>query len=75
MEKLKSKSDSVYDQPSRSPFGEEQTCGVCGARRPISEMNVPNRKNKMLNKKELRGVMFICDVCKEDVLPHLMKRQ
>ena len=63
---------SVYSKPSRSMWGEYQTCDMCDRRLPTSQMNVPNRipkeRGNIIKPSKLRGMMFICDDCKDNVM-------
>ena len=64
-------STSVHSQPSRSIWGEYQTCDMCDRRLPTSQMNVPNRipkeRGNIIKPSKLRGMMFVCDDCKDEV--------
>ena len=65
-------SSSVYQQPSRSIWGEFQICGMCDRRLPTSQMNIPNRIPKdignIIKPSILHGMMFMCDDCKDKVI-------
>lgn len=63
---------SEYDKESRSIWGTHQVCSMCDRRLSIKVMNVPNRiarsVGNIIKPSKLRGMMFICDDCKDNVM-------
>ena len=68
-----------YEQESRSIFGEEQTCTFCDERKPINEMNIifkdyqasNNVVHRVFNRNKLPGIPFVCNTCKDHMIPPL----
>ena len=72
-----------HEQESRSIFGEEQTCTFCDERKPVNEMNIifkdyqasNNVVHRIFNRNKLPGIPFVCNTCKDHMIPPLTRQQ